>query len=100
MTGMINGCDVKLDFLFSKETRNLYWNCILSDKMEDSHGDYVFFRARKDEFTKTIFSFFSLVAEYIFYVASVNHLCQRINCGNRCLKMIESTGIDAKNDRI
>ena len=31
-----------LDFLFRKETRNLYWNRIFSDKMEDSYGDYVF----------------------------------------------------------
>ena len=36
-----------LDFLFRKETRNLYWNRILSDKMEDSRGDYVFFEREK-----------------------------------------------------
>jgi hypothetical protein len=37
----------KLDFLFRKETRNLYWNRILTDKMEDSCGDYVFFDREK-----------------------------------------------------
>ena len=36
-----------LDFFTRKETRNLYWNRILSDKMEDSRGDYVFFDREK-----------------------------------------------------
>jgi len=36
-----------LDFLFRKETRNLYWSRILSDQMEDSRGDYVFFEREK-----------------------------------------------------
>ena len=30
-------------FLFRKETRYLYWNRILSDKMKDFHSDHVFF---------------------------------------------------------
>ena len=50
----------KLDFLFRKETRNLYWNGILSDKMEDSCGDYVFFdREKKTNSPKKIQCFLS-----------------------------------------
>ena len=55
-----HGIQDKLDFLFRTETRNLYWNQILSDKMGDSRGDYVFFEREKDEFTEKnpTFSFF------------------------------------------
>ena len=47
--------DSKLDILFRKDTWNLYWNRILSDKIEDSHGDNVFSeRERKTNLPKKI----------------------------------------------
>ena len=56
--------ETKFDFLFRKETRNLYWNRIWSDQMEAFSSNYVFFdRGKKTNSPKKnptfSFSFFA-----------------------------------------
>ena len=53
-----------LDLFIRKETRNLYWNRIFSDKMDDSHGDYVFFEREKTNSPKQFFPSHSLRSTY------------------------------------